>query len=845
MTSGQERALRSGYRKIALKLMHPEYLDDPNSTVRQRIQREACAMAKLSHPNVVQVYDVQTIEGDTNDLVIAMEFIDGRTLKAWLKEKTRSVKEILEVFIQAGEGLSAAHTAGLIHRDFKPDNVLVRKSDDRVFVTDFGLVVQVSEAPEAWKEMTLPASTSSPTLAKDLTKTGTLLGTPIYMSPEQYGGKHIDARSDQFSFCIALYEALYGERPFDGKSLQEIQDAVTSTQEVAVCKPKKGITRWIRQAVLRGLSKNPDQRFPSMRDLLNALRHDPLRKPRWIVLTTCLLVATASLAGFSMRSFVDKPVRCEVPKDEFAGVWDALVNENVKTAFLSSGFVGVEDTFHRVAKRLDAYQNQWNSAFVAACRDTHDRHINTPELLELRVACLREHRESVRVLTTRLSTELDRGVIDNALSATFALPQLGVCADIATLTAAKHGRHPEPTDPHVRRQLQDLSNRFREAELFDALGQFEQGSAIARDALAQSANLKYMPFVAKALYHQARFEERHGDYTKAEKTYAEAALIASSVHDENLHARSICMLAWVVGIRLERYDEALGMCRGIEGSVNSSIPNPADRTECLEAKAFALFGKGSFAEAISSLRQVVDVCEHEFGRDDPKVAKALHNLGWALFRAGQLDEAEAAYKRALDIVQRAFGDTHFLAGHELGNLGLILAKKGLYDDARRLIERSVEIETAAFGPDHIEVAGELAPLGEILLRQGQVESARTTFHRLLTILHRTIGADASQVGSAHYDLGMCDLAEGRARDAISNFESALAILERKPANGDTLAETRFALAKTLRMTAQDPARAKKLASQAKDTLAERKDAYSQRTMEQINVWLKNVEIHSN
>jgi serine/threonine protein kinase len=254
-------------RKIALKLLRSG-LAVSSKDARTRLRREAQAIAQLSHPNVVSVYDVGTT--DDGDLYIAMEFVEGDTLTTWLRKYPRTWREIIDVFLQAARGLGSAHGVGLLHRDFKPDNVLVG-GDGRVRVTDFGLARSVL-APDDLAQ-TKPEMTA---LNIALTAAGTVLGTPRYMPPEQMTGPDLDARSDQFSFCVALYEALYGVHPLrNGTSVAMLEHGDSARP------PPEGrrIPPAIGRAVLRGLERNRAKRFPSMGSLIDQLVPPPRRAP--------------------------------------------------------------------------------------------------------------------------------------------------------------------------------------------------------------------------------------------------------------------------------------------------------------------------------------------------------------------------------------------------------------------------------------------------------------------------------------------------------------------------------------------------------------------------------------
>ncbi|MFP2929901.1 protein kinase domain-containing protein, partial [Pyxidicoccus sp. 3LG] len=261
-------------RKVALKVLRPE--GRQVEELRLRLVLEAQALARLSHANVVSVHDV----GSHGDCVfLAMELVDGVTLAEWLKTP-RSWQEVLRVFTEAGRGLAAAHAAGLVHRDIKPANVLVGK-DGRARVTDFGMARPLNRGPAASPRVgpDLPLSPSPSTASPPvtpLTRTGALLGTPAYMAPELLTGRRADALSDQFSFCVALHEALYGVRPFEGSSLEEVARAALEGR-VRPAVPGTKVPAWVRRAVLRGLKPRPEERYPSMEPLLAALAPPPRR----------------------------------------------------------------------------------------------------------------------------------------------------------------------------------------------------------------------------------------------------------------------------------------------------------------------------------------------------------------------------------------------------------------------------------------------------------------------------------------------------------------------------------------------------------------------------------------
>ena len=282
-------------RQVALKVMRRR---SSGEELRARLLREGQAMARLTHPGVITVYDVGTLD---DQLFVAMELVTGGTLRDWLARRPRDWREVLDVLRRAGAGLACAHASGLVHRDFKPDNVLVG-DDGRVRVTDFGL----ARATRDESSDVAPLDAAGDPLEATLTRTGALVGTPAYMAPEQLRGEAVDARADIFSFCVALYEALYGDRPFDGSTLVALRDAI---ERGAVRPAPRGsrVPRGLRRALVVGLRAEPGDRYASMDALLRAL-DDAIPRSR----TRTALVAVAAAASVAAAAWWYAP-RAAVP----------------------------------------------------------------------------------------------------------------------------------------------------------------------------------------------------------------------------------------------------------------------------------------------------------------------------------------------------------------------------------------------------------------------------------------------------------------------------------------------------------------------------------------------------
>jgi predicted Ser/Thr protein kinase len=290
-------------RHVVIKLLRSELIQGSPED-RDRLLREAQAMAKVSHANVVPIYDVGVHAGR---VFLAMEYIDGWDLAAWLRESPREVADVLAVFLAAGRGLAAAHRAGLVHRDFKPHNVMIGRAGE-VKVTDFGLArAQHSHLP-APDPAPAPAPRTTPSgelLQSPLTRTGMLVGTPAYMAPEQILGENVDARSDQFSFCVALFEALYGVRPFHGRTPEEqFESTLKGNVEIPA---RAGVPAHVPGVLRRGLAVSPGTRFATMEDLLGELAPRRARRRSWLVAAVAGVVLAGAGGGAAVLASRDRP----------------------------------------------------------------------------------------------------------------------------------------------------------------------------------------------------------------------------------------------------------------------------------------------------------------------------------------------------------------------------------------------------------------------------------------------------------------------------------------------------------------------------------------------------------
>jgi len=808
-------------RKLAVKLLRAEATDTTSASEgRTRLLREAQAMARLSHPNVIAVHDVGTLD---DEVFVAMEFVDGTTLERWRSEKTRSVREVLAVFVQAGRGLEAAHAAGIIHRDFKPENCIMGR-DGRVRVLDFGLARAAATTNEPAQPVTgLPPVAELPTgatpredaLATPLTREGAVVGTPAYMTPEQFLGQATDARSDQFSFCAALYEALYGELPFSAGTVKDLAMEVVQGR-VREAPKESRVPGWLRQVVLRGLSVRPEERFPSMHELLAALTRDPrAARRRWLAAAAALAVVGAAALGYqgALRRHASL---CRGGADKLAGLWDAGRRNAVRAAFEATGKPFSADAFAGVARTLDAYTRNWAAMHEDSCLATRVRGEQSEELLDLRMACLGERREELKVLVN-LFTNADADVVAHAVSAAQSLSPLSSCADSENLRAPVR----PPADPARRARVEALRARLAEARALNEAGKAAQALPIVRSVVAEATPLGYRPLEGEALLLRGSVEHATGDDKAAIESLLQSVSAATAGHADLLCARALSGLVAVTSNQA-RFTEAhlfarlaqaaleraggkgggdelsarlhtnLGSLYQLEGKVPEALdhfrralaideklygPEGADTLADLNNLGTALYSQGS-DDAVGYYQRALAGYEKTLGALHPSVALVLDNLASSLLAMGRIEEARADYQRALAIAQKELGEKHPEVARAHNNLGVALRHLGRYEEARAQHERALAIYEQTLGPDHPDVAQALKSLGVVLYRQRHFRDALAMHQRALAIQEKALGPESSLVGASLEEAAFVMLELHQYADALARFSRALAIFEK-------------------------------------------------------------------
>ena len=748
-------------RKVALKLLAG--LAEGTADARQRLQREAQALAKLAHPNVVGVYDVDMYD---RQLYVAMEFIAGRTLSTWMHEEPRSWRVVLNVFIEAGRGLAAAHAAGLVHRDFKPENAMVGE-DGRVRVMDFGLARPIDALPKLEElRASLSEKLGPRALESPMTFTGMLMGTPAYMPLEQFEGK-ANSRSDQFSFCVALYEGLYGERPFAADSLARLLGALSSG---VVKSAPRGATvpTWLRSVVLRGLAPEPEKRWPSMDALLAALADDPARRRRrWTVMA---LGATLGLgiAGGTVRYAERQNQACIGFEAKLVSVWDEPTSSRAQAAFAETGVAYAAHSWRGTSERLNSYTQRWVAARREACEATQ-RGEQSGELLDLRMACLDERLRHVKA-TVKIFAAADEDVVRKAVETVASLPRLERCADLDALAAEQ----PPPEDPAVAVRVARLDEQRIEAKALWYAGKYDRGLEVATAAVKEAAELGYEPLQARAWVVQAALLNEKGAYAEAEARLEDAYASALGLRMMTEASEAAADLVFLVGVRQVRFEDGRQWGKHAE-PLARAVGDAEAQGRLLGILGAMAYTEGKFTEARAYHERALAIVE---ALDPDYIAAPLINLGLVSKGEGKLDRAHAYYAHASAILEKAVGPDHPEFAHLLIIQGDLAQEEKELDQARAYFLRASAIMEAALGTDHPDLAAISNNLGVVAQKQGKLGEAYGHHERALSNFERTLGPDHPNLAVVLNNLGGIALKEGKLDQASSHLERALAIREK-------------------------------------------------------------------
>jgi tetratricopeptide (TPR) repeat protein len=771
-------------REVAIKCVHPRLAGERDRGVGRLLQ-EARSMARLDHPHVVRVF-----EAGTDDLQawIAMEYVDGANLRHWLADAQRSADEILGCLVAAGRGLAAAHAAGLVHRDFKPDNVLVDRQG-RARVGDFGLVRalldQQPSSPTSDRATAAGAAGSG-----SLTRDGAIVGTPAYMPPEQLAGDPVDATGDQFAFCVTVWEALFGVRPFGGHDPMELCAAILAGNLRKHRAKRVRIRRGIERALRRGLSARSADRFPSMSELLRRLEPRGVGRP---AVVGGLLAAGAVSALFWVPA---EAQRCDRAAGDAAtaGMWDASRMAAVATAIERSRLPYRAAAASRVASAFDERLASWVTVWQGACAAAGTG-VESQAQIDRKIACLNARRAETTAMLRQIESG-DPRVVAIAQDAVERLPAPGSCESLDAEVA--------PVADEIAAVIDPLLASGRAMRLSGqpavALGLLQLAEIEGVRAGAPSA-------AAEAVLELGSAQRELGDVPGAVATWHRAIDLGVAAGDERLQANAWFTLTQAAANDLRDADRARewvqhgiavagrmshAMSLAVRGELAAaqvlSIDAPADAIRAIEAllsrhgrdaeidlevrgyldeaarhRAPLLLDLGRWEDAAAEYRRRIATDMAKYGEGHPRVADAWLGLGIALDRSGAIDGddgAEAAYRRARDIYAGAWPSGHRdIAGVDIA-LANVAQRRGDLEAAMGHADTAMAMYRRVLRADGDVAFGEAwTVIGVIAHRRGEFAEAARAHDRARRVYEATSGE-----ASANAAIARSNAAEARLMD---------------------------------------------------------------------------------
>ena len=809
-------------RRVAVKVVR----GTSSAELRARLLREAQTAARVRHRNIVTVHDAGTID---EEVFIAMELVPGGSVRSWLSTP-RSWREVVRVFVGAGKGLAEVHDAGLVHRDFKPDNVLL-DTDGTARVSDFGLV---GAEPGA----ALPQDAKP-----QLTQTGVMMGTPAYMSPELFAGASATPGSDQFAFCVALFEALAGERPFRASTVAELRQVV---QAGATLPLPSHLPGWLVKAVRRGLSVDSTRRFGSMHELVDLMEAAPAQRSRRTLVAFASLTAVALVGVSAFVASTSDARRCRQGASRIDAVWTperrAALNAHV-TAIPSPY---ASDTVRVVDEAFDRFARDWREMHVEACEATRVRGEQSDQLLDLRVQCL-EARLTGFAAAIHSIEQLTNDELENA-PRVVQVGGLAACADTKSLANTT----PPPASSDDQAKVVAIRAALADVTAQTDLGRAKLVLTAAGQAVTDARTLGWRPLEAEALLALGTAQERTAAPAAAQ-TLADAALAAEAGRSDPTLVAALGTMA------TQKTDNAPKQARELIRRARAVLERLADpdmtaRIDLTEASLFvveatpekalalmdalvvrrgkrgdhidlvaqerrgqALNALGRLKEALAAYeavcagREALDGRQHplslvalknvaamkdalsdyegaravltdvlvrskeNFGEVHPTVARALVNLANSWFHQGRSTEAIPLYEKALALFEQLSPEPSMPKAMTIGNLSSALSDVGRKDEAMALQQKSIDMLEKVLGPEHPEYAYALASFAGMQRSNKHLPEGIATLEKALAIQRKVLPKNHPDLGISLFLLADMRNVEGKPQVSRQLAQEALEI----------------------------------------------------------------------
>ena len=758
-------------RRVAIKVLTATYR---SAEAAIRLVREAQALAKLDHPNVVTVHDAGELDGR---VFLAMRFVEGMTLGEHLSRHQPEAPAIIELFLAAGRGLAAAHRAGLVHRDLKPGNVLV-DTQGRVSVTDFGLARSVADLgggappPARVAHASRPDGERTSSLDSDMTQAGAMIGTPAYMSPEQHAGERGSAKSDQFAFCVAMWEALFGRHPFVRPGDDRVNSPFGFAQMISdgiLVAPPSGhaVPKWVVAALTRGMARDPVQRWPSMDTLLGALEPSVSGYRVAVVVLAAMATVGVGVAGWlALRPGATPGRRCaSEAADRVTTAWTTDHAAGLDARFAASGRAYAEAMATQAKRGLDQYAARWVELATDACTVGRGSDAEARGLAARRATCMDQRLTALRTLVAELTAAGRPELVDNASSIVAGLPDLGDCADPPPLAGT--------LPPEVAAKLPPLEARLVEVRVLLDAGLFKDALAAAVPLTSEADQLGWPPLRIGA--HQAQGEIRLGLLEPAVDDFLVAANLATEHHLGRDAARSFASAVQAAGAERRRDTVATLALLARAAAIATGDPALVSGAQIAYGRALVRTSRYHDAgplcrEAKAEIDARVDATRQERGRARDCLVEALAPMGEGA-------EVRALLEEGRDEITRLAGADHPAVADYTVALAPFVRADGRADEARAMLEHALAVRERVFGPGHVRVAESLLALADHdtdpTLRQARLA-------RALAIAEDPVagGLRGREVAAhVHRALALAAGAVGDDAGTRRHFERELALLE--------------------------------------------------------------------
>jgi serine/threonine-protein kinase len=656
-----------------------------------------------------------------------------------------------------------------VHRDFKPDNVLVGR-DGRVRVTDFGLARPEAESDPAPSADELRRSPDVP-----LTQTGALVGTPAYMAPEQMRGEPIDVRADVFSFCVTVWECLYGSRPFAGRSAIELLHNIG--QGASPEPPATGnVPAPLRRLLARGIQASPEAR-PSLEELLAALK--PAARNRARLILGAVALAVLAVAGMRVQQVARTRALCAAGPERLAGVWDGPRKQSLQKALAGRNaamLAGVEAA-------LDHYAGGWVSDYREACEATHVRGEQSAESLDLRMECLDQRRNALDAFAGGLAEHGDQ--LADAALAVHHLAPVADCDDVSALRNIVR-----PTAPPA--QVAALRARLLKLQAFRFVSSKSEGDE-ARALAEEARRAGAFDLAAGAMQTQAAVARGASDLATSSDYYRDAALLAAMARDDVLLAHILIYAAEQEGAIRSNFKKGLEILDEATSVVERVGDKRNVQWELLEARGRIEWNTDHLKDAEGHLRLALAAWERSSYRDPVDHAQILLSLADCLGDEGRFAESGPLYRQALALYHDTLGDDHLQTLTLRNNLALDVYESGNVAEAIEM-ERAVVAGYERQG-DGIGLANALSTLGE-LVEADRLDEAESLYRRSIALYAKE--EYRFDLREPLTGMGRVELARGHPKVALGYLERALA-MQNAPEllNSPDRGETELALARAL------------------------------------------------